>query len=329
MLAISAQIAAHTGFLRHCLGLSLDDSNKHAWDATALVGVFSEASGPSYKTIFLPAQAGRASTTSRTAARAAVGAFLAHLSMALRSLNLSTQGPKDYNRVYKLTQQVPALRMCGLFTTMEVMTVTVEGSAVILNHAPLQGSVALLVCLAGAVSLQSHSVLADHALVLCDFNTGRGGDGLALQVRAEQGSPCVVVLLSVAGPAVLSSATAKQVEQWSKVATEIEEAQAPPQIVAGTQALRVHRSRGERWARRYPPSGRSCWRKLSCQGQAKKEGSDTSCSVEQQSKEGGVTRDASPTWTSPGASPNSGCLQAAPRTSTHCTPALQFSYRLA
>ena len=224
MPAISAQIAAHTGFLRHCLGLSLDDSNKHAWDATALVGVFSEASGPSYKTIFLPAQAGRASTTSRTAARAAVGAFLAHLSMALRSLNLSTQCPKDYNRVYKLTQQVPALRMCGLFTTMEVMTVTVEGSAVILNHAPLHGSVALLVCLAGAVSLQSHSVLADHALVLCDFNTGRGGDGLALQVRAEQGSPCVVVLLSVVDPAVLSSATAKQVGQWSRVASEIEEA---------------------------------------------------------------------------------------------------------
>ncbi len=221
---MSAQIAAHTGFLRHCLGFSLDASDKHAWDATALVGVFSEASGPSYKTIFLPAQAGRASTTSRTAARAAVGAFLAHLSMALRSLNLSTQCPKDYTRAYKLTQHVPALRMCGLFTTMEVMTVTVEGSAVILNHAPIQGSVALLVCLAGAVSLQSHSVLADHALVLCDSNTGRGGDGLALQVRAEQGSPCVVVLLSAVDPAVLSGATAKQVEQWSRVASEIEEA---------------------------------------------------------------------------------------------------------
>ena len=221
---MSTEIAAHTGFLRHCLGFSTDDSDKNPWYAEALVGVFCEASGLSYKTIFRPAGKGRATKTSPTVARAAVGAFLAHLSMALRSLNLSTQCPKDYNRVYKLTQQVPALRMCGLFTTMEVMTVTVEGSAVILNHAPLQGSVALLVCLAGAVSLQSHSVLADHALVLCDFNTGRGGDGLALQVRAEQGSPCIVVLLSVAGPAVLSSATETQVKQWSRVASKIHDA---------------------------------------------------------------------------------------------------------
>ena len=221
---MSAQIAAHAGFLRNCLGLRLDASSNYTGDATALVGLFSEASGISYKTIFPPARAGRASKSSETATRLAIGAFLAHLSMAIRSLKFSKQSPQGYKQAYKLTKRVPALRMCGLFTTMEVMTVTVEGSAVILNHAPLHGSVALLVCLAGAVSLQSHSVLADHALVLCDFNTGRGGDGLALQVRAEQGSPCVVVLLSVAGPAVLSSATAKQVEQWSRVASEIEEA---------------------------------------------------------------------------------------------------------
>ena len=128
---MSAQIAAHAGFLRHCLGLRLDASSNYTGDATALVGLFSEASGISYKTIFPPARAGRASKSSRTAARAAVGAFLAHLSMALRSLNLSTHCPKNYQRAYKFTKQVPALRMCGLFTAMEVMAVTVEGSAVI------------------------------------------------------------------------------------------------------------------------------------------------------------------------------------------------------
>ena len=221
---MSAQIAAHAGFLRHCLGLRLDASSNYTGDATALVGLFSEASGISYKTIFPPARAGRASKSSETATRLAIGAFLAHLSMAIRSLKFSKHSPQGYKRAHKLTKRVPALRMCGLFTTMEVMTVTVEGSAVILNHAPLHGSVALLVCLVGAVSLQNHSVLADHALVLCDFNTGRGGDGLALQVRAEQGSPCIVVLLSVAGPAVLSSATETQVKQWSRVASKIHDA---------------------------------------------------------------------------------------------------------
>ena len=45
-----------------------------------------------------------------------------------------------------------------------------------LNHAPLHGSVALLVCLVGVVSVQSHSVLADHALVFCNFARGQGDE---------------------------------------------------------------------------------------------------------------------------------------------------------
>ena len=199
----------------------------------------------------------------------------------------------------------------------------------ILNHAPLQGSVALLVCLVGAVSLQNHSVLADHALVLCDFDRGQGDNRLPLQVRAVQGSPCVVVLLSVVDPAVLSSATAKQVGQWSRVASEIEGARKhhhellrarKPCGCIDVAASAAHDV--------ICPAAGAAGASSAARGQPD-EGNDTSCPVEQQSQEGGVTRDASPTRTSPGASPNSGCLQAAPRTSTHCTPALQFSYRLA
>ena len=230
MVTISADISAHAGFLRHCLGLGDD----RPWDASAAVGVFADAAGSSYKTIF---------PKTGSTPRAGIGAFLAHMSQAIRSLELSKSFPKEYARAYGVVRQTPALAMCGLFSTLQVVTATVEESAaatvvegsaiatversaMILEHAPIDGFAVLLVCLSGRASLQGakgssvsspFSVLANSALVFF------GAPGQILQAHAEQGSPCIVVLMS-ACPTVLSSAAKKQLAQWSRAASKIDEA---------------------------------------------------------------------------------------------------------